>query len=84
MFTALGFPGIIGTIFMVLNLQQWAIGSTGAVPFMVLLQLLALWLVVQTPLVFLGSYYGFRQDPPQQVMSMVTVTVTMNTMVVLV
>ncbi|CAM9918204.1 unnamed protein product, partial [Choristocarpus tenellus] len=65
--TAGMFPGVSFAVFFVLNSALMVKKSTGVVPFSALCILLFLWLLVQTPLVFLGSYYGFRKDPPEQV-----------------
>eukprot|EP00442_Polarella_glacialis_P045563 CAMPEP_0115078352 /NCGR_PEP_ID=MMETSP0227-20121206/17506_1 /TAXON_ID=89957 /ORGANISM="Polarella glacialis, Strain CCMP 1383" /LENGTH=626 /DNA_ID=CAMNT_0002465737 /DNA_START=69 /DNA_END=1949 /DNA_ORIENTATION=+ len=60
--TATFYPGIIFAIFFVLNLVMWGQKSTGAVPFTTMFALLVLWFGISTPLVFLGSYYGCRQQ----------------------
>lgn len=60
--TAMTLPGVLfGTLF-VGNLFVWAVGST-AVPFGTLLLISFLWIGVSTPLVFLGSFFGFRSPP---------------------
>ncbi|KAF7155110.1 hypothetical protein CNMCM5623_006537 [Aspergillus felis] len=79
--TALFFPGLIFCLIFILNLFVWAQASSTAIPFGTLVGLLALWLLIQVPLVYLGSWYGFvrakawehptktnsiaRQIPPQ-------------------
>lgn len=76
------FPGLVFAFIFVLNLFTWAQASSTALPFSTLLALACLWLLIQVPLVHLGSYYGFhrsaawehptrtssipRQVPPQQ------------------
>jgi len=60
---ALGFPGAAFAVFFVVNAALAAEGSTGAVPFGTLFTLLVLWFGISTPLVFLGSYLGYRKDP---------------------
>lgn len=37
-------------------------GSSTAVPFVWILALLVLWFGVSSPLVFVGSYFGFKKD----------------------
>ena len=37
--------------------------STGAIPFMSLAALIALWFGISVPLVFLGAYFGYKQQP---------------------
>lgn len=59
---ALLIPGFIFIIFFVLNLVLWWNSSSAAMPFLTLVGLLALWFLVSTPLVFLGSYLGFKKD----------------------
>jgi len=61
--TALLYPGIFFGIFFVLNLFIWGQKSSGAVPFTTMFLLLVLWFGISVPLVFLGSYLGFRQEP---------------------
>lgn len=65
--TAFSFPALAGSVFVLEGIQQWFIGSTGAVPVRILVLLLAMLLFVQTPLVFLGSFYGFKKEQPPQV-----------------
>ncbi|KAG7366482.1 endomembrane protein 70-domain containing protein [Nitzschia inconspicua] len=60
--TALGFPGICFILFFILDLIAWGYGSTDAVPFTTMLVLLVLWFGISTPLVFLGAYFGYKQD----------------------
>ena len=65
--TALMFPGFCFAIFFVLNLLIWGQRSSGAVPFGTLIALTALWFGISVPLVFVGSYYGFKHpasEPP--------------------
>jgi transmembrane 9 superfamily protein 2/4 len=59
--TALLFPGIVFGVFFILDLVIWGQKSSGAVPFGTLLALCFLWFGVSVPLVFVGSYYGFKQ-----------------------
>merc|ERR1719433_970429 len=60
--TATLYPGIIFIIFFVLNLFIWGQKSSGAVPFTTMFALLVLWFGISVPLVFLGSYFGFRKE----------------------
>lgn len=43
----------------ILNFFVWAQASSTAIPFGTLLSLLALWLLIQLPLVYAGSWFGF-------------------------
>ena len=47
----------------ILNLFVWAQAASTALPFGTLLGLLALWLLIQLPLVYVGSWYGFHNSP---------------------
>lgn len=70
MMTAFLFPGIVFTVFMVLNTALLFEGSSGAVPVSTLITLIVLWFGVSTPLVFVGSYFGYKKEtfsPPVRV-----------------
>mmetsp|Transcript_10081 Transcript_10081/g.23654 ORF Transcript_10081/g.23654 Transcript_10081/m.23654 type:complete len:678 (+) Transcript_10081:105-2138(+) len=60
--TALGFPGLCFGLFFFLDLVAWANGSSDAVPFTTMLVLLVLWFGISTPLIFVGAYFGYKQD----------------------
>mmetsp|Transcript_11630 Transcript_11630/g.19074 ORF Transcript_11630/g.19074 Transcript_11630/m.19074 type:complete len:621 (-) Transcript_11630:107-1969(-) len=55
------YPGLFFTIFFVLNLFIWGQKSTGAVPFTTMFAIVILWFGISVPLVYLGSYSGFRR-----------------------
>ncbi|KAI4337242.1 hypothetical protein L6164_015683 [Bauhinia variegata] len=59
--TALVFPAIVSAIFFVLNALIWGQKSSGAVPFGTMFALIFLWFGISVPLVFVGSYVGFRK-----------------------
>ncbi|WOH01136.1 hypothetical protein DCAR_0520517 [Daucus carota subsp. sativus] len=59
--TAFMFPGIVFAIFFVLNALIWGEKSSGAVPFGTMFALVFLWFGISVPLVFVGSYVGFRK-----------------------
>ncbi|KAI0222254.1 Transmembrane 9 superfamily member 2 [Lamellibrachia satsuma] len=61
--TAFLCPGIVFSIFFLLNLVLWGYGSSGAVSFSALVSLLALWFCVSVPLTFVGAYFGFKKRP---------------------
>lgn len=63
--TALLFPGIVAAIFFVLDLLVWGQKSSGAVPLTTLLFLCFLWFGISVPLVFVGSYFGFKKPAPE-------------------
>lgn len=48
----------------VLNLLVWAQGSSTALPFGTLVGLAALWLLIQVPLVYSGSWFGYHKCKP--------------------
>lgn len=50
----------------VLNLFVWAQASSTAIPFGTLIGLLALWLLIQVPLVYIGSWYGYERATPYE------------------
>lgn len=60
--TALQFPGVCFGIFFALNVVLWAKGSSGAVPFSSMFLLLLLWFGISMPLVFTGSFFGYRKQ----------------------
>ena len=60
--TAAGLPGTLVGIFMVLNVFLTVAGAATAVGFLTLLALFGLWVFLSTPLVFVGSFFGFREE----------------------
>uniref|UniRef100_A0ACD5XZ53 Uncharacterized protein n=1 Tax=Avena sativa TaxID=4498 RepID=A0ACD5XZ53_AVESA len=65
--TAFLFPGIAFVIFFILNALIWGEKSSGAVPFTTMFALVLLWFGISVPLVFVGSYLGFKKpavEPP--------------------
>jgi transmembrane 9 superfamily protein 2/4 len=60
--TALGFPGLAFGVFFAMDLMAWSQGSSDAVPFTTILVLLVLWFGISTPLVFVGAYFGYKQE----------------------
>ena len=60
--TAAGLPGVLVAIFMVLNVFLRTAGAATAVSFFTLFALFGLWVCVSTPLVFVGSFLGFREE----------------------
>ena len=59
--TAMLYPGITFSIFFLLNLTIWGEKASGAVPFLILLELFGLWFGISVPLTFFGAYFGFRK-----------------------
>lgn len=52
-------PGLLFATVFILNLFVWAQASSTAIPFGTLVSLIALWLLIQLPLVYIGGWYGF-------------------------
>lgn len=63
--TALMLPGIAMVVFFCLNLLIWGQKSSGAVPFGTLFALCFLWFGISVPLVFVGSYFGYKKPAPE-------------------
>ncbi len=60
--TAFFYPGLVFSILFILNMFLWIEGSSGAIPFSALFTLLFLWFCVSVPLVFLGSFFGYKRE----------------------
>lgn len=60
--TAAFYPGVMGVIFLAINTFVMLNGSSAAAPFTTLLALVLLWIGVSSPLVFIGSYFGFKKE----------------------
>jgi len=54
--TALLFPSLCFSIFSMMNILLWTMGSIGAAPIVTVLVLLVLWLGVSVPLAFVGGF----------------------------
>ncbi|CAG0880593.1 unnamed protein product [Cyprideis torosa] len=63
LWTATLYPGVVFIAGFVLNFFLIGESSSGAVPFSTMISLLCIWLGVSFPLVFLGSYFGYRKKP---------------------
>ncbi|KAM5547393.1 hypothetical protein ABKV19_001734 [Rosa sericea] len=60
--TAFMFPATFFGILFMLNVFIWGEESFAAVPFGTVFSLLLLWFGISVPLVFVGSYLGFKQQ----------------------
>ncbi|KAI0150397.1 endomembrane protein 70 [Xylariaceae sp. FL1272] len=60
--TACFFPGLLFGLIFMLNLFVWAQASSTAIPFGTLIAIALLWLCIQVPLVYLGSWYGHAKS----------------------
>lgn len=54
-------PGLLFATIFILNLFVWVQASSTALPFGTLIALVMLWLFVQLPLVYIGSWFGFER-----------------------
>lgn len=59
--TAALVPGLLFATVFILNLFVWIQASSTALPFGTLIALVMLWLFVQLPLVYAGSWFGFER-----------------------
>ncbi|GFP81461.1 transmembrane 9 superfamily member 8 [Phtheirospermum japonicum] len=59
--TSVLFPFTVFSVFFVLNALIWGQKSSGAVPFGTMFALVFLWFGISVPLVYLGSYAGFKK-----------------------
>ncbi|CAG8976848.1 hypothetical protein HYALB_00012666 [Hymenoscyphus albidus] len=57
--TSILFPGLLFALVFILNLFVWAQASSTALPFGTLVAIIMLWLCIQLPLVYIGSWYGY-------------------------
>jgi len=62
MLTGVLYPIVMGLIFFAINTVVALEGSSTAAPFTTILALLALLVGISLPLVFIGSYFGFRRE----------------------
>jgi transmembrane 9 superfamily protein 2/4 len=60
--TAAALPGLLVSLFMVLNVFLRIAGAATAASFFSIFALFSLWVCVSTPLVFVGSFFGFRAE----------------------
>lgn len=62
-YTAACFPGVMMGLFLLLNLFLTFYGSAKSVRVFTILSAFFLWFFVASPLVAIGSFFGFKQDP---------------------
>jgi transmembrane 9 superfamily protein 2/4 len=60
--TAAAFPGVLVAMFLFLDFFLAFAGAATSVSFFTIIALFLLWICVSTPLVFVGSYFGFRAE----------------------
>jgi len=61
--SALFVPSVAFGMFFILDILALTQKSTDAVPFTTMIGLLVLWVGISIPLVFVGSYFGFKCNP---------------------
>lgn len=61
--TALFFPGVSFSLFLMFNVFLAFYHSSGSVPLLDVIILASMWCFVSIPLVFLGSYFGYKKEP---------------------
>jgi len=62
LYTAVAFPGILVSLFTMLNIFLAFSGAATSVGILTIFLVFLLWLCVSTPLVFVGAYVGFRRE----------------------
>lgn len=60
--TALLYPGICFGLFVFFNIILAFLQSSGSAPFLDVIIVCAMWCCVSVPLVFLGAYFGYKQE----------------------
>mmetsp|Transcript_7087 Transcript_7087/g.10684 ORF Transcript_7087/g.10684 Transcript_7087/m.10684 type:complete len:542 (-) Transcript_7087:65-1690(-) len=60
--TAIALPGALMTVFLMLNIFLALVGAATSVSIFTIISVFLLWTCISTPLVFVGSYFGFRAE----------------------
>jgi len=60
--TATFFPGCTFGLFLFFNIVLFFFHSSGSVPFIDVMIVMAMWCCVSIPLVFLGAYFGYKKE----------------------
>lgn len=60
--TAILFPGVAFVIFIFFNIILFFLHSSASAPFLDIIIVAAMWCCVSIPLVFVGAYFGYKQD----------------------
>lgn len=66
MLTAILYPGIIFSLGVFINFFIWGKHSSGAIPFTTMLSMGAMWFGISLPLVYIGYFFGYRQQGYEQ------------------
>ncbi|KAM3172990.1 hypothetical protein ACTXT7_013422 [Hymenolepis weldensis] len=59
--TGLFVPGLVMSVFLLINTVLLGLNSSGVVSFTTILSILAMWLLVSLPLSLIGALFGFRK-----------------------
>jgi transmembrane 9 superfamily protein 2/4 len=62
-YTAMFFPGMLMSLFLALNIFLTLYGSAKSVRVFTIISAFAIWICVASPMVFIGSFLGFKRDP---------------------
>ncbi|CAK9304798.1 unnamed protein product [Gordionus sp. m RMFG-2023] len=65
-YTATLYPSTVFNICSFLNFFLWAKHSSASIPFSTMMAILCLWFGISVPLVYIGSYFGYRKQPYSQ------------------
>uniref|UniRef100_A0A7R9YFF3 Transmembrane 9 superfamily member n=1 Tax=Pinguiococcus pyrenoidosus TaxID=172671 RepID=A0A7R9YFF3_9STRA len=60
--TGVLYPSMLAVVCLILEIMVHSEGSSAAVPISTIFKLLALWLGLSLPLVFVGSYFGLKEE----------------------
>jgi len=60
--TALLFPGVAFALFLFFNIILFFYHSSASAPFLDIIIVAAMWCCVSVPLVFVGAYFGYKQE----------------------
>jgi transmembrane 9 superfamily protein 2/4 len=60
--TGLVFPACVLAVLLNINVLSWALGSSNAVGWTAIFEVLALWLFISLPLVCVGTSHGFKTE----------------------
>lgn len=62
-YTAIFFPGMLMALFCALNIFLTLYGSAKSVRVFTIISAFSIWICVASPMVFIGSFLGFKRDP---------------------
>lgn len=60
--TALLFPGVAFSLFVFFNIILFFMHSSASAPFLDIIIVAAMWCCVSVPLVFIGAYFGYKEE----------------------